>query len=356
MPPLLRLLPLLWCGPLLIGAGSACAASLPTAAEAREVCAFVAGQFRGIDPITVQAGVIDVNNDGSDERIGAACFMGRPICPREARTLDGAPVAYDQVGFEWKDFWTYGFGWLRYAGRTYGVHTKDDEGSFISHLTYLAEDDHEHLVCMFENDVREFMSSIDQRNISLCAEVGAKRILYLDEMPIGDMPSSRIGRPETHPQATVRLDADNDGRIEALVRLEYSSGAGRGCDSVYFDVLSEQDKGLDIGPTHRRLMELQQIEPDAKVPGRCGGNQPRWFEYRGTNYLEVKYPGTQPTGPSTEVWWVGRVWDGKIERVCQAHFSVTWRVCGFGPAFNPVSTDGRVPTECPNTTDSASPG
>lgn len=130
---------------------------------------------------------------------------------------------------------------------------------------------------------------------------------------------------ETTDRGVGRADFDNDGTDDHLVKLHYASGAGRGCDYNFFDLLNEKMDGFSRSKKRELLLKLQGVGdmPNVRHPvPSCSGNTTGWFRYKGINYYETKYPGVQPENTGQEFHTISYIKNGEIKKVCEASFRV----------------------------------
>jgi hypothetical protein len=96
-----------------------------------------------------------------------------------------------------------------------------------------------------------------------------------------------------------RIDVDNDGTLDDVTRIRFSSGAGRGCEATYVAVL---DKTLGNVPENEVNHQLEEIE------GHCGPDM-KLFTYEGRTYLESIYSDGSRT--------VGFFNETRYQQVCE---------------------------------------
>src|SRR5262245_8952182 len=92
----------------------------------RELCKKVANPETRAALLRQQSGTEDVNNDGVPET-AKTCWGGT----MNASCVDyydstGAELQFLQMGFEWKDYWTYGRQAFRFEGKTFFLNSADD--------------------------------------------------------------------------------------------------------------------------------------------------------------------------------------------------------------------------------------
>lgn len=126
----------------------------------------------------------------------------------------------------------------------------------------------------------------------------------------------------THASGSCVVDFDNDGMLETLVKLRYSSTAGAGCGYNFFDLLNDEKDGFSTSKSRALLLEMQGIDDSFHPVPYCHGNVTGWFIYKGITYFETKYPKNQPESSQQEFHTVSYIKNGQIEKVCEADFKI----------------------------------
>lgn len=181
--------------------------------------------------------------------------------------------------------------------------------------------------CRFTTHVIE---SFDKLNADpkLCLLVQKNRPSYIDTEGLHSLTNDAVrkaGYSETSFGKALKVDFDNDGVDDYLVSLQYASGAGRGCDYVFFDLLNARRDGFS---TSKGRALLQEMQGAGKRPGMrhdvpsCSGNTTGWFRNNGMIYYETKYPGDAPRIGSQEFHSVSYIKDGTVKKVCDASFKL----------------------------------
>lgn len=203
----------------------------------------------------------------------------------EYKDSAGNTLTIQQQGFEWKDYWTYGEQRFHYDGRTFIYHSFDDRLAQPAYLSYVTPLNREFVVCDYQNNIE---SALIEGNANVClAIVSGDRSIEAVTLPVADEPTFQIfGRRETSLVAHGSLDVDNDGKADEVVELAYQSGAGRGCDFNYFELVSE-DRSLRRDATDRLFDELQGIPADGYSGRSCRGVRNRLFRFEGKVYYET---------------------------------------------------------------------
>jgi hypothetical protein len=304
-------------------------------AEIEDVCKFVADIPAHRRPgYFLTAGMIDVNNDGVLELVADAVSPGTMHgMVFDIRDSNGRAITIQPAGFEWKDYWTFGAGWLPYKGKIYYATFKAEDFRFLSYLAFVAPDEREYVICTFDNLISEkplLLSSVPATE-GFCGREsrknnpGASNLLPFDKARKDRFYELRRRR-ETHPYGYVDIDFDNDGDNDLLLYLEYASGAGRGCDVHYFDVMTPEGLPLDAGTEHDTLMRLQGIDLSGRHPGNCSGNVVRVFREQDVTYFHLKYRSDRPYSVKQMVNDIYEVKGTKITLVCSTHFEQTTEV------------------------------
>jgi hypothetical protein len=216
----------------MVGAGEAGRPSLPGPAEAQAACRYVAARGPEIVSELVVDGDLDANNDGWIDAVRVAINIGTmrgnvlEVRPRGApRESDPINVTRDEA--VWPDHWGFGARWLRHAGKTYTLYFEAETLRNVVALGTIDSRNIEHLICAFKNIVREDLRPIGNDAAELCRSVVRGEVKYtaLDDR------DEATNRRETRLQDRVNLDFRNIGLKETLALLNYSTGAGRGCNS-----------------------------------------------------------------------------------------------------------------------------
>jgi hypothetical protein len=117
---------------------------------------------------------------------------------------------------------------------------------------------------------------------------------------------------ETAAAGMRRVDVANDGHPVNLLKLELSSGAGAGCDSVFYDVANSDGSQLLTGALHEQVLALQ-------GNSHCE-NQARIFESNGQTYFENKPQQWPPMQAADQYHRVARIAHGAVTDVCDFSF------------------------------------
>jgi hypothetical protein len=315
---------------------------LPSRAEAAAVCNMVAVRGPAIEPMLVKDGALDANNDGIADDVTVemrgGTMRGEDLAfrPRGA-AKDSKPADVTQKDFEpGRDYFPFGARWLPYNGKVYTLYFDAEDLRYPSYLGFIDAADTEHLVCDFDHSERETLSPVRDADAGVCRAVGQGDVSYVK---VADAPEADADvasrRWSSRVTGHVMVDFDNTGTSTALTLVEFASGAGRGCDLNYFDVILG-GKLARAGNAHAILMKLQDIELSEQgavdfTQGRCDGSTPRWFARDGLIYVDIAGgPDVRGTEPFHEV----RLAHGtRLDTVCKGSFAVSWKVKSIGPEF-----------------------
>jgi hypothetical protein len=123
----------------------------------------------------------------------------------------------------------------------------------------------------------------------------------------------------SHLPATRRhaIDLDNDGKLDSIVELQYSSSHGEGCDHSYPAFLNGARTEIDVTsyPTHHGL-------------SLACGDQLRPFEFDNAAYLDWK---PQPTVEERDRT-VLKLQGGQLETICKIGTQSTYSAVPIVPA------------------------
>lgn len=293
------------------------------------MCEFVAAIDKHEAPeYFLRRGHLDINNDGTAERVtqGESGTMGGDAL--EFTTSGGLPLQIEQHGFEWKDYGTHGEALLPFGHKLYVAHFSAEDLRYPIYLSYVTPQNTEYVVCEFANSVTEEVGSPSE-DFGSCKTWLANPPETLPFAESHGLTRESIGRPETYASNSGEVDFDNDGTQETLVALEYASGSGRGCDLNYFDILAQGQAALDQSAKHALLMRLQGVDLEGRYPGACAGNIARWFAVKGVTYLESKYRGDAPKNRHQEFHSISYITDGEARTACTYRFAVKTSVSRY---------------------------
>jgi hypothetical protein len=308
----------------------------PSRAEARAVCDMIAARGPAIRAMLVKDGVLDANNDRVADAVTVGMSEGTMRGDvlqfrRRGAANDSPAVDVNPEGFQPGDYLPFGARWLAYGGRVFALYFDTETLRHASYLGYIDARNTERLVCDFSVTERETLRPAGRRDADeLCRAVAQKTASYAPLVATEDAdPEMDTGRRETHVAGRITIDFANAGAPAPLALLAYDSGAGRGCDFSYFDVVT--GSGIaSSGDAHSTLMRLQGVEPEqGHTSGSCDGAVPRWLSFAGLNYLDIasRRAGVDPFHE------VKLVRQGRIETRCKGAFAVRWQVKSMGPNF-----------------------
>jgi hypothetical protein len=225
--------------------------------------------------------------------------------------------------------WDKGLYFLPFSGRIYLLSFVGNKPAYL-HALYRLTPDHRGIpLCLYRPKVNVSLmlgSGSGSRKeeivaaFKLCAAVSQNKVSYLKERPYqGAVPRGQGGL-DADAQARVTVDYRNDGKPARLVRVEYSSGAGAGCERSGFILPPHAGSAAE-----RRLDALQDRTPSYSRPANyynsCRDAPERWFRYNGRNFLEMRSAShLDPYSEEAEYWLVSSVVNGRAERICEASY------------------------------------
>jgi uncharacterized protein len=246
----------------------------------------------------------DVNNDGVEENVSCTSQGTAHVPYCQYKLPEGKNIEIGTIGFEWKNYWTYGLKYLGVEGKTYKLNFLDDQHEKPAYLSYITPVNEEYVVCEFENKQIETMipnPQIDEsKDICLAVQNNdLSKISYLsftEQVESGISKQERFQQSWSTPMKQGKLDFDNDGTLNSLVEINYASGAGRGCDFHYYDEITLDSTGFTTSESRDLLLKMQSIDLDAFHPN-CGSfmivdgqgmHGTRYFKYKDLNYYEYR--------------------------------------------------------------------
>jgi hypothetical protein len=201
---------------------------------------------------------------------------------------NGKQIEFEQVDFEWMDYWTYGIHAFRFAGRTFILHGKDDDLAELSHLSYITPLNKEYVLCEFDTFVTSAIAlqSIDSDDVCQAAMENADSIERVEFFESTDIQPDFLHRPETYAKGFGLVDIDNDEIPEKVVELSFGSGGGRGCDNNYFELLDSSGKSLSSKKERIPFLVMQGAGDEGYWGRSCGHIENRLFRYKNKTYYE----------------------------------------------------------------------
>jgi len=259
--------------------------------ESRRLCeAFVEPDTRA-KALAMTAGREDINNDGVPDR-AAQCFGGTANIPCvEYVGADEKPLQILPQGFEWMTYSAFGRATFRVDGRTFTYYSLDGNLEQPAFVSYVTPSNRELRVCDFETVVG---SAVVEGGEDVCAAVESpdERIEPFELAPVAEAGRYAVDRADTTPRALAKIDIDNDGLEENLVEYSYSSGAGRGCEINYFELLT-----ADAAPANNSnasaVRELQGLAEGGASGRNCGLIRNRLFRFGDKVYYETNATSTE---------------------------------------------------------------
>jgi uncharacterized protein YecT (DUF1311 family) len=254
--------------------------------EARQLCtAFTDPETRS-QALAVISGREDINNDGTPDR-ASRCSGGTANIPCvEYFDSNDKPLAILPQGFEWLTYSALGRATFRAGDRTFTYHSLDDALEQPAFLSYITPGNRELRVCDFDTVVG---SAVVAGGEDVCAAVESsdERIESFEVVPVGDAARFAVDRPDTTARALAKIDIDNDGLEENLVEYAYSSGAGRGCENNYFELLADDGTTLASNSNAAAVRELQGLTERGASGRNCGLIRNRLFRFEDKVYYET---------------------------------------------------------------------
>jgi uncharacterized protein len=191
--------------------------------------------------------------------------------------------------------------WLKtVAGNNYLLSSHEGR---LGKLWRLAESGEFEVVCSFTQRSEPVVELIEGKGNKVCSEVNQDHILhakYSLQHQI-DTESSRISYWATRAkEGLTRVDIDNDGRLDNVVQIDNTHGAGRGCRATYIAVTNE--KRTDIPDTKINKFLLDELG------GWCGPNSDVF------TYANEVYVDAQADAGNRKIYLIK---GGKTEIVCE---------------------------------------
>jgi hypothetical protein len=125
---------------------------------------------------------------------------------------------------------------------------------------------------------------------------------------------------ETDIAGTELVDVANDGKPVNVGKFGLSSGAGAGCDAIFFDLLDRNGTRFEDGPKRDMLMTMQKADPTNRYPVLPCGNQPSFFKFKGKVYFESRPKVWPPVDQWHQYHHLTRVDNGQVVNVCDYRF------------------------------------
>lgn len=223
----------------------------------------------------------DINNDGVDELVTVKTEGTMRVSYTVYEKLYNKDFGAMEIGFEWKDYWTYGLEYLRVDGITYKLTSEDDHLTKLSYLSYITQANEEYIMCEFEpTTVSTLYAHENVKNSkAICDAVENEEVSYISIENAIEKPNIKNYNPfwSLHGLKQGKVDFDNDGTENDVFQIFYASGAGRGCDTLYFDEVESTKKEFKKTKSRELLLEMQGVDINAFHP-RCR-TESRFFKY-----------------------------------------------------------------------------
>jgi hypothetical protein len=305
----------------------------PSLRDARAVCRLVAegraefidvptGYAYGEPTPTIQ---LDVDNDGENDAVQILYggTSNTPWVQANDEMLDSDFTdGEDSFGH-----WSGQIKLLRHRGRVYEVFYSD--GATLDYPVFVGmylPDNATRLVCSFESNApppRLRATEGHEAAAPICEAVARRgtsdyAAMSLDDQQVGSSYFERAAEP---------VDFMNDGRPRNVRRMLLASGSGAGCDTEFYALPGEvapPEYRQQTSPEDAALAALQTTTPDnlhvriGNGYGACHGNIARFHQINGSTVFEQRFPGDRPQLHDHEFWWVSRVENGQVVRLCEA--------------------------------------
>ena len=344
--------------------------------EAVDVCHFIAqganeGRFspppgndregtRFLQNYFVHFGWLDLDGDGIAEHVTRAQVNGTSGGDAYDYSLSSDKGESDKIApqrfpasidtYLEENRFTYGEAFLPFKGRFYDVEFTDEGGAFPISASYYMRGGARRTACVFRNHVeidgwvgvspKEFEAdekTLPDETINKIIEhpLVAKERLQPAAMAardaeelMGMRTSPACSDNENNCKDIWKVDFDNDGTVDRLVKVMSEINGGRGCEFTYFLLLAPHamDGSIAKSPKQRLLMKLQNIDFSLGYAGAPCGMEFRWHRVAGRTILERR-SATQPAYMTTDLvddLWIAR--NGKTAQMKFASFNVTPKI------------------------------
>lgn len=263
--------------------------NFPDEKELKNICTDLANKPSLLSFLKIREDNFDVNNDGIDENVTCVDQGTAHIMSCGYTTQNGKNIEYSQIGFEWKDFWTYGSSYLNINDRIYKFNSYDDYQNEPAYLSYTTPVNEEYVLCVFENNKTKDWTYNpyikDAKKVCKTMQNHEGKIELLQEPNALIKQNSRfIQDGWSTPSNEGEIDIDNDGKLNNILEIDYSSGAGRGCGFHFYEELNSKKNDFVQSESSNLLFKMQ--NSDYGRPS-CGGYA-QFFKYNNINYLEYK--------------------------------------------------------------------
>lgn len=263
----------------------------------------------------------DINNDGVDELVTIHIEGTMRIPSTVYEKLFNKDFSEMEIGFEWIDYWTYGLEYLKVDGTTYKLTSKDDHLTQLSYLSYITQANEEYIMCEFKpTTVSTFYAHENVKNSkAICDAVKNEKVSYIsiendiakpnikDYNPFWSLLGLKQGK----------VDFDNDGTENDVFQIFYASGAGRGCDTLYFDEVESTGDEFKKTKSRELLLEMQGVDINAFHP-RCH-IESKFFKYDNTVFYKETFFNEKGTK-------VLKIEEGQIIPICSSNEKIINKV------------------------------
>ena len=256
----------------------------------------------------------DINNDGIIESVETGT-IGTMRMPYYSYATSFGRKREDATGqdSEWEDDYLYGLAHIQSEGHIFHLTSIDDFFKKPAYLSYITPFDMNIRVCKFSNEEKNVL--VPNTNIknakNVCEAVENKtNINYIELTKHTELKREDIlESPREHYLENEDLvDYDNDGVQNEVILIGYASGAGRGCDTQFFEEIVSKEKRIKMSKS-RDLLEITQR--------RVCGSQVKFFEYQNKIYIEE-------VGRNSHR--VQKIEDDKIDTICDRQVNIVTKL------------------------------
>lgn len=181
------------------------------------------------------------------------------------------------------------------------------------------------LACLFTTDTLEKIGpNSTERDLCVSLQNGMGPLPYVFD---GTSPMNRAQVSTKWGESEIRgthvLDITNNGMPANIAEIEMSSGAGAGCDELFYEIVNADGTEFVGGPQREMLMQLQHAMPTDRYPILPCGNKPTFFSYKNRLYFETKPANWPPVDKWNQYHRVTTIINDKVQEVCDFQFETT---------------------------------
>lgn len=183
-------------------------------------------------------------------------------------------------------------------------------------------------VCTFSTDTLEKLGpNSTERDLCVSLQNGMGPSPYVfDGTSLMDRAKVSTKWGESEIRGTHVLDITNNGKPANIAEIEMASGAGAGCDELFYEIVNADATQFVDDPQREMLMQLQHAMPTNRYPILPCGNKPSFFSYKNRLYFETKPAKWPPIDKWNQYHRVTTIIDGKVHEVCDFQFETTVKV------------------------------